>query len=160
MNDNNQQSQMANIDMDSIRGLLRRVEGLYTATLEIAVQAGMVEAVAGKTTVVEPFYIIELIQRKLGVNVTRRDRRKETVEARQVAIYLLRKYCRMSLMRIAQYVSLSDHSGVIHHLKTIEGYISVDDRVATLIEQFEDDILKHYESANNESNPVQKLQRN
>lgn len=154
----NREIELTGVKMDSISELLRKVEQLYTITLDLAVQAGMIEAVAGKPNVIEPYYIIELIQRRLGVNVTRRDRKKETVEARQVAIYLLRKYCRMSLMRIAQYVALSDHSGVIHHLKTVEGYISHDDRISALIQQFEDDIVKHFESMNNESNGIQKLQ--
>jgi chromosomal replication initiation ATPase DnaA len=153
-----EEKELTQVKMDSVRELLRRVEQLYTTTLDLAVQVGMIEAVAGKPNMIEPFYIIELIQRRLGVNVTRRDRKQETVEARQVAIYLLRKYCRMSLMRIAQYVALSDHSGVIHHLKTVEGYISHDDRIAALIQQFEDDILKHLESMSNEGNSIQKLQ--
>ena len=89
------------------------------------------------------------------MNISQKSRKSNVVEARQIAVYLLHKYTRLSLERVAQYVSLADHSGVLYHLAKIKDHLSYDERIRVLVRSFEKDISEYYEKKNiDESNSI------
>jgi chromosomal replication initiator protein len=140
----------AEVRTENIRQLLRKVDEVMKLAQEIGIDSGILGSIVSNAVVIEPYQIIDLVQKKLKVNVSKKDRSRETIEARQVAIYLLRKFSRLPLQRIGQYVALADHSGVLHHLKVMEGYLSYDERLQRLIESFESDIYTHHEKQRDE----------
>lgn len=147
--------EVTTIRIENIRHLLRRMEEAYTLAIQLGVDCGIVTPIKIGATITEPYFIIDLIQRKLNVVISLKSRKKEIVEARQIAVYLLHKYTRLSLERIAQYVCLSDHSGVLYHLTKIEDNVATDERVRVLVRSFEMDISNYYEKKNiNEGNSI------
>lgn len=143
------------IRTELIRGLIKRIEESYAVALELGADCGIVAKIKSNTLIIEPYFIVDLVQRKLGVEVSMKSRKREVVEARQVAVYLLHKYSRLSLERIAQYVNVADHSGVIYHLNKITGYLEHDERIMVLVKAFERDINDFYEKKHmNESNSL------
>lgn len=140
----------AEVRTENIRLLLRRVDEVMKLAQEIGIDSGILESIASNAVVIEPYQIIDLVQKKLKVNVSKKNRSRETIEARQVAIYLLRKFSKLTFNRIGQYVALADHSGVMHHLKVLEGYLSYDERLQKLIESFEADIYTYHEKQRDE----------
>jgi hypothetical protein len=141
------------IRTEIVRGLIKRIEESYAMALELGADCGIVARIKSNALIIEPYFIIDLVQRKLGVEVSTKSRKRDVVEARQVAVYLLHKYSRLSLERIAQYVNVADHSGVIYHLNKIAGYLEHDERISVLVKAFERDINDFYEKKHmNESN--------
>lgn len=133
------------IRTEVIRQLIRRVEETYALAIELGIDTGIVSKIKSNSVIIEPYFIVDLVQRKLGVEISQKSRKKNVVEARQVTVYLLHKYTSLSLERIAQYVNVADHSGVIYHLTKISGYLEHDERISVLIKAFDKDINEFYE---------------
>lgn len=133
------------IRTEVIRQLIRKMEDAYALAIELGADAGIISKIKSNSVVIEPYFIVDLVQRKLGTEISQKSRKKEVVEARQVAVYLLHKYTPLSLERIAQYVNVADHSGVIYHLSKINGYLEHDERIKVLISSFDKDIAEFYE---------------
>jgi chromosomal replication initiation ATPase DnaA len=134
----------SNIKLNSIRLLIKKAEEFHTLAMEIGIDTGLIEAIAGSSVIVEPSFIVELVERKLNVQVKFNNRKKETVEARRIIAWLLRKYSRLSLQKIMLYVNLKDHSTVLHHLKTMNGFLEHDEYLQHLTHSLEEDILNYY----------------
>ena len=74
--------------------------------------------------------IVESVGRHYNVepsDINSRSRKKELVIARQVSMYLARKYTKMPASRIGKLVGGRDHSTVIHSCMQIEQRLTVDD---------------------------------
>jgi len=141
--------------VEIVKQILKKIEEAYSMAIELGVDCGVVSRINSTANVIEPYFIVDLVQRKLGVEISWKNRKNNVVEARQVAVYLLHKFSRLSLQRIAQYVNVADHSGVIYHLNKINGHLKYDERLQVLIAAFEKDIADFYEQKNtNESNPI------
>lgn len=141
MNDNELTS---NVKVDKIKLLIKKAEEFHSLALEIGIDTGLIEAIAGDSVIVEPYYIIELVQRKLNVDIGKTSRKKEVVDARRIACWLLQKYARLSLKKIMLYVNLKDHSGVIHHIQTLNGYLEHDEYLQHVVSGLEEDIINFY----------------
>jgi chromosomal replication initiator protein len=136
--------------VEIVKQILRKIEEAYSMAIELGVDCGVVSRIKNSATMIEPYFIVDLVQRKLGVEISKKNRKSNVVEARQVAVYLLHKFSRLSLQRIAQYVNVADHSGVIYHLNKISGHLKYDERLQVLIASFEKDIADFYEKKNND----------
>jgi len=53
-------------------------------------------------------------------------KKEEIVEVRQIAMYFLRKYTRLSLKNIGSHFGNRDHSTVIHSLKKVQDLAEVE----------------------------------
>ena len=133
------------IRTEVIRQLIRRLEETYALAMELGIDTGIVSKIKSNSTIIEPYFIVDLVQRKLGTEISQKSRKKDVVEARQIAVYLLHKYTNLSLERIAQYVNVADHSGVIYHLSKMNGYLAYDERIRVLVSAFDRDIADFYE---------------
>ena len=133
------------IRTEVIRQLIRRLEETYALAMELGIDTGIVSKIKSNSTIIEPYFIVDLVQRKLGTEISQKSRKKDVVEARQIAVYLLHKYTNLSLERIAQYVNVADHSGVIYHLGKMNGYLAYDERIRVLVSAFDRDIADFYE---------------
>lgn len=140
------------INIRSIKIMLRKAEDVYTMAREIGAQCGVINSNIPYNMVVEPYFIVDMVQKKMGVSVTSTRRKQEIVEAKQIIIYLLRKYTVLSLKSISEYVSLKDHTSVLHHIKQVEGFLDIDDYIREVIEDFEKQIYEKYESKYNGDN--------
>jgi len=144
-------SNVGDIKVLSIKLLMRKAEELYTLSREIGMDSGIIESVVERGVIVEPYAIVNIVKDKLGVNVLVKSRKKEIVEARQIIIYLLRKYTGLSLKNITEYVYLTDHATVIHHLNVFEGFLEHDERLQSLMQYFEEKITEYYQNKHNEN---------
>ena len=155
MNEAQENVEVSSIKVENIRQILKRMEEAYTLAIKLGVDCGIVSPIKIGASITEPYFIVDLVQRKLNVNISQKSRKSNVVEARQIAVYLLHKYTRLSLERIAQYVSLADHSGVLYHLAKIKDHLSYDERIRVLVRSFEKDISEYYEKKNiDESNSI------
>lgn len=136
--------QVSSVKIDSIKLLLKKAEEFHSLALEIGIDTGLIEAIAGDSVIVEPHFIIDLIQRKLNVNIGVTSRKREIIDARRIACWLLHKYSRLSLKKIMLYVNLRDHSGVIHHIRTLDGFLEHDEYLQHVVSGLEEDILNFY----------------
>ena len=135
---------VGNVKIDSIKLLLKKAEEFHSLALEIGIDTGLIEAIAGDSVIVEPYYIIELVQRKLNVDITKVSRKKDIVDARRIAAWLLQKYARLSLKKIMVYVNLKDHSTVLHHIRLLDGYLEHDEYLQHVVSSLESDIIGFY----------------
>jgi chromosomal replication initiator protein len=137
-------SKMSQVKLDSIRLLINKAEEFHSLALEIGIDTGLIEAIAGSSAIVEASFIVELVEGRLNVEVKSKNRKKETVEARRIIAWLLRKYSRLSLQKIMLYVNLKDHSTVLHHIKTLNNYLEHDEYLQHLVAGLEQDIVCFY----------------
>lgn len=133
------------IRVEVIRQLIRKIEDTYALAVELGVDAGIISKIKSNSVIIEPYFIVDLVQRKMGTEISQKSRKRDVVEARQVAVHLLHKYTNLSLERIAQYVNVADHSGVIYHLSKMSGYLEHDERIKVLVNSFDRDIAEFYE---------------
>ena len=95
--------------------------------------------------------IIEVVKHHFGVDFTRKTRKFQYKEARQVACYLFRKYTGLSLGDIASYVGLGDHTTIIHSIKKVEDNMYIDSSYKDMVIELED-ILKATIKTKNDNN--------
>ena len=149
-----------NIKAISIKELLRKAEELYTLSRRIAVDSGMLDR-PYISYVVEPYIVVDVVQKKLGFNLIQKNRKKDNVEAKRIVAYLLRKYTGLSLKMIGEYIYATDHTTVLHHLKTMDAYLDYDERVQVLMHELENDLMTYHNKQtidNAESYDISSLQ--
>lgn len=140
----------ANIKIGSIKLLIRKVEELQLLATSIGIDSGIINDVMGNNVIVEPSFIVNMVQERLKIDVSQKVRKRDIVDGRRIICFLLRRYSKLSLKNIAPYANIHDHTGVIHHIKTVEGFLENDDRTIALISEFESKIIEHYEKKKNE----------
>lgn len=91
-----------------------------------------------------PAIIVEYVNNKFGCEISRKTRKQEVVFARNVCMYLLKKFTRLSLKEIAQYLGAIDHSTVIHGLKRLQDLMDTEDTTRMMVAQCENDVYKYY----------------
>lgn len=64
-------------------------------------------------------------------------RKREVVQARQIAMYLARKYTRVSLSSIGEQIGNRDHATVLYAVKSIQNLVEVDKEVQYSVEAIE-----------------------
>ena len=93
----------------------------------------------------EPYTVKEIVDAVCVVydvtehQVLGKSRKREIVEARHMAMYLIRKHCRYSLIKIGMLIGNRDHSTVIHANANIDGLLDVDKSVRTA----HDNVISH-----------------
>ncbi len=132
----------------NIKSSIREIEGALITliamvtfdkrkiTLELAkeVVEGLIKP---KNTTITIDYIKEIVADYYNLTceqIASKSRKQEIALARQMAMYLAKKYTQCSLKTIGSYFGNRDHSTVLHSCQTIEGYISVDSMVRTAYE--------------------------
>jgi chromosomal replication initiator protein len=95
--------------------------------------------------------IMEVVKTQFGVDFTRKTRKFQYKEARQVACYLFRKYTGLSLGDIANYVGLGDHTTVIHSIRKVEDIMFTDSTYKDMVHELEN-ILKATIKKKNDNN--------
>jgi len=97
-------------------------------------------AVPGVKRLDNPKYIIKFIKRISGCDITLNTRKTEVVEARQVAMVIIKNNTRLSLSKIGSLFG-RDHATVLHAAKVVPRYIEVDKQYA----KFWKPVLRHFE---------------
>ena len=66
-----------------------------------------------------------------------KSRKREIVQARQIAMFLAKKYTDHSMSKIGQFIAKRDHATVIYACKAVEGLMQVDKNFKNEIEEIE-----------------------
>ena len=66
-----------------------------------------------------------------------RTRKREVVVARQMSMYLAKKYTTLSLAGIGDVLGKKDHATVLHACKTISEQVGVDKKLRSDLEEIE-----------------------
>ena len=69
-------------------------------------------------------------------------RKREVVRARQIAMYMAKKYTEFSSSRIGAVIGKKDHATVLHACKTIEDQLAVDKAFGQEVKEIEEIIRK------------------
>ena len=69
-------------------------------------------------------------------------RKREIVQARQISMYLSKKYTESSLQRIGSELGKKDHATVLHACKTISDLIAIDKTIKANVQEIEDSLKR------------------
>ena len=73
--------------------------------------------------------IINVVCNHFGLNITAihtKSRKKDIVQARQIAMYLAKNHTELSTSKIGKFIGNKDHATVLHACKTVKGQLEVD----------------------------------
>lgn len=87
-------------------------------------------------------FIIELITRMTLISIRElqsKTRKREVAEARQIAMYFIKKYTKISLIEIGKIFN-RDHSTVIYSIKNIESLKDSDKNINYLVTKLKNNI--------------------
>ena len=87
-----------------------------------------------------PDHIISIVTDFLEVNkdrLTLKTRRRTIVEARQIAMYLIKKNSRLSLKHIGELFGSRDHTTVLHSINTVKNLCFSDEQYKQRLLQIE-----------------------
>jgi chromosomal replication initiator protein len=133
---------------------IREMEGLFISliaqsslnkkaiTMDLARQ--LIERFVSNTTQeVSVEYIVNVVCNNM--NITTEDfysksKKREMVQARQLAMYFSKKYTKLSLAMIGQQCGGRDHATVIHALKTVSNLLDTDKKFRALASEIEKNI--------------------
>jgi chromosomal replication initiator protein len=133
---------------------IREMEGLFISliaqsslnkkaiTMDLARQ--LIERFVSNTTQeVSVEYIVNVVCNNM--NITTEDfysksKKREIVQARQLAMYFSKKYTKLSLAMIGQQCGGRDHATVIHALKTVSNLLDTDKKFRALASEIEKNI--------------------
>lgn len=133
------------------KGNVRELEGIVNALLARAtltdaiINLELAEEVVGRTEeVVEKSVDLDDIQTavceyyNLDVkDIQTKSRKREVAQARQVAMYLARKYTKKSLAVIGSEIGNRDHATVLHACKTVENLLETDKTIRQSLDSIE-----------------------
>ena len=101
---------------------------------------GKVQEVKPATTVVDFKTIIDLVEKSFSYGLTdlrSKDRSKGVSHARQVAMYLMKKYTGKSLREIGEYLDRKDHTTITHAIQRIKMLMVQDEQIAHQLKHIE-----------------------
>jgi chromosomal replication initiator protein len=111
-------------------------------TLDLARQ--LVERfVHNSTQEVSVEYIVNVVCNHLNIPIEvfySKSKKREMVQARQLAMHFAKKYTKCSLAAIGQQCGGKDHATVIHALKTVANLLETDKQFRTLSTEIEKNI--------------------
>lgn len=96
--------------------------------------------------IIEPSVIVDLIQKKYKIRITVKTKRREYVMPRMVASYFLHKYTLMTLEQISDYVGVTHHTTIIHHIQTINDLIDAYPEVKSELVLIDAKIQSYYDN--------------
>ena len=132
-------------------GNIRELEGIVNSLLARATQheanidLALAEEVVGKNDVTAE-KTVDLSEIKEAVceyynleikDIQTKSRKREVAQARQVAMYLARKYTKKSLSVIGSEIGNRDHATVLHACKTVENLIETDKTIRQSLDTIE-----------------------
>jgi chromosomal replication initiation ATPase DnaA len=82
-----------------------------------------VYAIPGVLSNKTPGTIIHFVEGSTGINISEKTRRREVVEARQIAMYAIKYRTRLSLAQIGAICGGKDHATVLHACKTVQNLL-------------------------------------
>ena len=88
-------------------------------------------------------YIVNVVCNRLNIAVEQfysKSKKREMVQARQLAMYFAKKYTKNSLSVIGQQCGGKDHATVIHALKTVSNLLETDKQFRALASEIEKNI--------------------
>lgn len=111
-------------------------------TLDLAKQ--MIDRFVNNTTrEVSIEYIVDVICNNFNISIEEfntRTRKRDIVQARQLAMYFSKKYTKSSLTVIGRQCGGKDHATVLHSLKTVSNLIETDKQFRALANEIEKNI--------------------
>ena len=132
-------------------GNIRELEGIVNSLLARAtltdanIDLALAEEVVGKNDVTAE-KTVDLSEIKEAVceyynlelkDIQTKSRKREVAQARQVAMYLARKYTKKSLSVIGSEIGNRDHATVLHACKTVENLIETDKTIRQSLDTIE-----------------------
>lgn len=133
---------------------IREMEGIFISliaqsslnrkaiTLDLARQ--LVERfVQNSTQEVSVEFIVNVVCNNLNIAIEdfySKSKKRELVQARQLAMHFAKKYTELSLATIGQQCGGKDHATVIHALKTVANLLETDKKFKTLVIEIEKNI--------------------
>lgn len=66
-----------------------------------------------------------------------KSRKREVVQARQIAMYLAKNYTDFSTSKIGKFIGNKDHATVLHACKTVKGQLEVDKSFQAEVQEIE-----------------------
>lgn len=93
---------------------------------------------------VEPAVVLALVARAFGVGVadlTGTSRKRETVQARQVAMYLLREVLDMSFAHVGEHLGGKDHATAIYGVRKITDLLQEDEELQRQVGSLQERLL-------------------
>ncbi len=73
-------------------------------------------------------------------SIQSRSRKREVVQARQIAMYLAKKYTDASSSQIGQAIGKKDHATVLHACKMIKNQLDVDKELRAQMKELENEL--------------------
>jgi chromosomal replication initiation ATPase DnaA len=138
------QENLYSIEFNNSQGLLRRmaVKQLIEASTELfeISQKLYVECGLDVSSILNVKTIREKVNEFFDVDITKKTRKREVVDARHAAVLLCKKFTRTSLQKIAEAVGQTDHTSAMHSISKCMDLMDADDnyrnQVNTLITYF------------------------
>ncbi|MCQ2218414.1 MAG: chromosomal replication initiator protein DnaA [Paludibacteraceae bacterium] len=138
----------------SVSESIRAIEGVVISLLaqstltNAEINLDLARRVVGSTVNVEEknitiFSIQEAVCAHYHLNVNdiqTKSRKREVVQARQVAMYLARKHTKNSLSTIGEQIGNRDHATVLHACKTITDLIDIDKDIRSSVDAIENSL--------------------
>ena len=88
--------------------------------------------------------IIELVKQEFDIDFTLRKRKKEIVTARYSCAYLLKRFTKLSLNEIAEYIGVRDHTTVLHGIKSAKNWMETDRSYNLTIKRLENQLWEYH----------------
>lgn len=138
MGDNIREIESAIINLNAYASLMKQ-----EITLDFAKNV-MKEQIKEKYENITLEYIIKVISKELNIKPTEIKSKKRTqniVEARRIGIYLARLLTPNSMLYLASFFGMKDHTAVSHNIKKIDGLIENNERFRLRVDELKNKIL-------------------
>lgn len=127
-----------------MRKLFDMVGDVNKLSLSIGLKQKIDNSISLGVFSLRPALIVEYVNKRFDCDISIVSRKASLVFARQIAMHLLRKFTRLSLLEISEYTGVADHTTVIHGIKRLNNLIETEENTKTMVEQCEADIYAFY----------------
>lgn len=141
--------------VSKMRKLFDMVQDVNDLSSQIGIREKIINNIRVGVSGLQPTAIVGYMNNRFNMNIAEQRRHKELVFARQITMYLLKKFTRLSLNEIAEYTGVADHTTVIHGVKRLNDLMDTEEVTRMIVEECENDIYKTYkDSIDDQSNGI------
>ena len=88
--------------------------------------------------------IVELVREEFNIDFTIKKRNKETISARYACAHLLKRFTKLTLIEIAEYIGVGDHTTVLHAIKSAKNWMETNRQYNLTIKKLENKLWEYH----------------
>ena len=88
--------------------------------------------------------IVDLVRDEFNIDFTIKKRNKETISARYACAHLLKRFTKLTLVEIAEWIGVGNHTTVLHAIKSAKNWMETNRQYNLIVKKLENKLWEYH----------------